>query len=266
MCYKTTFTEIQSSAAEAISEPASKFPNTVSAGLVFLQAKTLRTMPDTAQIPTTPADKSPSAATSETPATGPTGRSVQVTFSFEITGVQLTPTFEMGALTVRPASRLVTVRLDLHPQSQPTKDLHVSFEAAKIQPVRGTLGTLRMLPSQKQTPVANGSHSFALAGLQVVPNFKAAPVQLTPSNPAQATVFVTVPCEISLVEFSPLFEIASVIFNSSSKRVFLQLPGTRPGGEEGTRVCEIANLEITESGEISTMQLDLLAPADASVT
>jgi hypothetical protein len=146
--------------------------------------------------------------------------------------------------------------LDLH--SQPTKNLQVSFEAAKIQPVGGTLGTLRMLPSDQQRPVASGSRSFAPAGLQVVPNFEAAPGQLTPSQPAQATVFVTVPCEISILEFSPLFEIASVILNSRSKRVFVQLPGTRPGGEEGARVFEIANLEVTESGEISTMQLNLL--------
>jgi hypothetical protein len=146
--------------------------------------------------------------------------------------------------------------LDLH--SQPTKNLQVSFEAAKIQPVGGTLGTLRMLPSDQQRPVASGSRSFAPAGLQVVPNFEAAPGQLTPSQPAQATVFVTVPCEISILEFSPLFEIASVILNSRSKRVFVQLPGTRPGGEDGARVFEIANLEVTESGEISTMQLNLL--------
>src|SRR5262249_15929073 len=163
--------DIQSSAAEAISEPASKFPNAVSAGPVFPQPKTLRTMPDTAQIPSAPVDKLPSATTPETPATGPTGMSVQVTFSFEITGVQLTPSFEMGALTVRPVSRLVTIGLGPHLQSKSTKDIPVSFEAAKIQPVGGTLGTLRMFPSQKQRPVANGSHSFAPAGLQLVPNF-----------------------------------------------------------------------------------------------
>jgi len=167
---------------------------------------------------------------------------------------------------VRPASRLVMMRLALHLQSQPTKNLQVSFEAAKIQPVGGTLGTLRMLPFKQQRPVANGSHSSAPAGLQVVPNFEAAQVQLTPSEPAQATVFVTVPCEISIVEFSPLFEIASVILNSSCKRVFVQLPGTSPGGEETARVFEIANLELTESGDISTMQLNLLGPAEASVT
>jgi len=258
--YETIFAEIQSFAAEAIPELPSKFANGVSVGPVFPQLQTLPTIPDTSQIPTFPVDKSPSDATPETPPTGPTGTSVQVTFSFEITGVQLAPTFEMGALTVRLASRLVAMRWPLHLESQSTKDLHVSFEVVKIQPVGDTLGILRMIPSERQGPFANGSHSFAPVGLQVVPNFKAGPVQLTPSHPAQAAVFVTIPCEISLVEFSPLLEIASVIFNSSSKRLLLQLAGARPGGKERTRVCEIANLEITESGEISTMQLDLLAP------
>jgi Protein of unknown function (DUF2934). len=258
---ETTSTEIQSSAAEAILEPASNFPNAASAERVFPQTTTLPTMPYTTQIPTAPVDKSPSAAVAKTPPAGPAGTSVHVTFSFEITAVQMTPTFKMGGLTVRPASKLVTMRLAPHLDSQPT-----SFEAAKIQPVGGTLGTLRMLPSQQQRPVANGSRSFAATGLQVAPNFDAAPVQLTPSQPAQATVFVTVPCEISKVEFSPSFEIASVILNSSSKQVSVQLPGTGAGGEEGSPALEIANLELTESGEISTMQLNLPDPADASVT
>jgi hypothetical protein len=265
MCYETTFTEIQSSPAEAIPEPASNFQNTVSADPVFPQTTTLPAMPDTAQIPATPTNKSPSAVMAKAPPTGPTGTSVQLTFSFEITAVQLTPTFEMDALTVRPASRLVTMSLAPYLQSQAIKDLQVSFETAKIQPVGGTLGTLRMLPSEQQRPVANSSHSFAPAGLQLVPNFKAETGQLTPSHPAQATVFVTVPCEISMVEFSPLFEIASVIFNSSSKRLFVQLPGAPPGGGEGTRVCEIANLEISESGQISMMQLKLLDRTDPSL-
>jgi hypothetical protein len=267
MPYETTSTEIQSSAAEAIPEPASNSPNAVSAEPVFPQTTTLPTMLNSRQIQTAPVDKSPSAVMAKTPPpTGPAGTSVDVTFSFEITAVQLTPTFEMGALTVRPASRLVTMRLALHLHSQPTENLQVSFEAAKIQPAGGTLGTLWMLPSKQQRPVANGSRSFAPAELQVVPNFEAAPVQLTPSQPAQATVLVTVPCEINIVELSPLFEIASVILNSSCKRVFVQLPGTRPRGEETVRVFEIANLELTESGEISTMQLNLLGPADASLT
>ena len=99
---ETTSTEIQSSAAEAIPETASNFPNAASAEPVFPQTTTLPTMPDTTQIPTAPVDKSPSAVTAKTPPAGPAGTSVHVTFSFEITAVQLTPTFKNGWLDSAP--------------------------------------------------------------------------------------------------------------------------------------------------------------------
>jgi len=255
MAYETSSAHIQSFAAEAIPEPTSNFPHDVFAEPVLPQTTTLPTIPKAPQIPTTSVEKSPSGIMAETPPGGAAGTSVHVTFSCEITAVRLTPTLEMDALTVRPASRLVTMHLALQPHSQTTEDLQVSFEAAKIQPIGGTLGTLRILPSAQQRPMANGSPSLEAAGLQLVPNFDAAPLQLTPSQPAQATLFVIVPCEISIVEFSPLFEIASIILNSSSKRVFVQWPGTSPGGEAGDRALEIADLQLTESGQISTMQL-----------
>src|SRR5262249_4285671 len=256
---------IKSSAAEAIPEPASNFPNDASAEAVLPQTTTLPTIPSTTQIPTTPVDKSPSGATIKTPSGGAAGTSLHAMFSCEITAIQLTPTFEMDALTVRPSSDLVTMHLALQPHSQTTENLQVRFEAEKIEPIGSTLGTLRMLPSAQRKPVANDSPSLGAAGLQLVPNFEDAPLQLTPAQPTQETVFVIVPCEINIVEFSPLFEIASIILNSSSKRLFVQWTGSRPGGEAGVRVFQIANLELTENGQISTMQLKLLDPADASV-
>jgi hypothetical protein len=78
-----------------------------------------------------------------------------------------------------------------------------------------------------------GMPSFAVAGLQVVPNSETAPVQLTPSQQGRASVFITVPFQISTLEFSPSFETASVILNSNSKQVVVQLPGAGPGPVEG---------------------------------
>ena len=103
-----------------------------------------------------------------------------------------------------------------------------------------------------------GMPSFAVAGLQVVPNSETAPVQLTPSPQGRASVFVTVPFQISTLEFSPTLEIGSVTLNSNSKQVVVQLPGTGPGPVEGAPMFEIANLELNEGGEIVTMQLNLL--------
>src|SRR5207249_10530440 len=66
------------------------------------------------------------------------------------------------------------------------------------------------------------------------------------------------PFQISALEFSPSLEIASVILNSNSKQVIVQLPGAGASPAEGAPMFEIANLELTEHGEIAMVQLNLL--------
>jgi Flp pilus assembly protein TadD len=250
-------TAIKSSVAEAVTKPASNLPAAISTEPVFPQTTTPATMPETTEIPTAPANK-PSPATVAKPQPAATMQtSVQLTFSFEIAAVQLTSSFKMGVLKVRPISKLVTMRLPASQQPQLGVNLQVSFEIAKVQPLGGALGTIRMIPSQ-QRPTTTGSSSFSVAGLQVVPNFETAPVQLTPSQQGRASVFVTVPFQITTIEFSPSLEIAAVVLNSNSKQVRVQLPGAGPNQSEGPAMFEIANLELNESGDIGTMQLNLL--------
>jgi len=256
--YETTSAATQSPVAETVAEPASGLPATIFTEPVFPQTTTPAKMPETTQIPTAPIDKRPSAAVAKPQPAATMQTSVQLTFSFEIAAMQLTSSFRMGVLKVRPISKLVTMRLPAPQQPQPALNLQVSFEVAKVQPVGGALGTIRMIPSQQQRQTATGSPSFAVAGLQVVPNFETAPVQLTPSQQGRASVFITVPFQITTIEFSPSLEIASVVLNSNSKQVIVQLPGAGPSPAEGPPVFEIANLQLAESGEIGIMQLNLL--------
>jgi hypothetical protein len=97
-----------------------------------------------------------------------------------------------------------------------------------------------------------------VAGLQLVPNGEATPVQLTPSQQGQAAVFVTVPCQITTIEFSSLFEIASVVLNSSSKQVLAQLPGAGASPAGGPLLFEIADLQLSEGGDAGMIELNLL--------
>ena len=224
---------------------------------VFPQTTTPAIMPETTQIPTAPVNKAPAppmAKPQQPPAAMQT--SVQLTFSFEIASMQLTPSFKMGALKVRPISKLVTMRLPSPQQPQSALNLQVSFEVAKIQPTSGALGRLRMVPSQQQRPTPGGLPSFAVAGLQVVPNSETAPVQLTPSQQGRASVLVTVPFQITTLEFAPSLEIASVILNSNSKQVAVQLPGAGPSPADGAPMFEIANLELGENGDIAMLHLN----------
>ena len=263
---RESFTEREAPVNEVIAERASDFqpPPAVPVRPVFPQPTTPATMTETTQTPPAPIAKAPAPPVPKpqpqapVPAAG-MQTSVQLTFSFEIAAMQLTPSFKMGVLKVRPISKLVTMRLPSPQRAQSPLNLQVAFEVVKIQPVAGALGTIRVVPSQQQRPAMGGMPSFAVAGLQVVPNSETAPVQLTPSSQGRASVLITVPFQISTLEFSPTLEIGSVMLNSTSKQVVVQLPGTGPGPVEGAPMFEIANLELNEGGEIVMMQLNLLS-------
>jgi tetratricopeptide (TPR) repeat protein len=264
---RESFAEREAPVSEVIAEHASDFQPSPAIPVqpVFPKTTIPATMPETTQTPPAPIAKAPAPPVPKpqpqpqapVPAAG-MQTSVQLTFSFEITAMQLTPSFKMGVLKVRPISKLVTMRLPSPQRAQSPLNLQVAFEVVKIQPVAGALGTLRVVPSQQQRPAMGGMPSFAVAGLQIVPNSETAPVQLTPSPQGRASVFVTVPFQISTLEFSPTLEIGSVTLNSNSKQVIVQLPGTGPGPVEGAPMFEIANLELNEGGEIVMMQLNLL--------
>jgi tetratricopeptide (TPR) repeat protein len=254
--YEAVPTPVGSSLPEAIVDVAAHSPKAISTEPVVPQITTPPTMPETTQIPTAPATKPAPTAAAKPQPVGAAQTSVQLTFSFEIAALQLTSNFRMSVLRVHPTSKVVTMRLP--PSAQSALNLQVNFEIAKIQPSGGALGTIRMLPSQHQRVTAGTSPSFTVAGLQVVPNFEIAPVQLTPSQQGQAAVLVTVPFQIISIEFSPSLEIAAVVLNSASKQVVVQLPAAASGPGEGAPIFEIANLQLTESGDITMMQLNSL--------
>src|SRR2546421_6558900 len=211
-------------------------------------------MPEPIQIPTAPAMRGGA------PQAGAMQTAVQLSFAFEIASMQLTPTFKMGALQLRPASKIVTMRL-AGSAPQPAMNLPVTFGIARIQPAGGTLGSVRLTPSQQQRPTVVGSPSFTVGGLHLVSDFAAAPLQLTPSQQGQATVQVVAPFQIATVEFSPSFEISSIVLNSNSKQVSVQMPTAGGAPVEGAPMFEISNLQLTGSGEIGMMQLNLLGQA-----
>jgi Flp pilus assembly protein TadD len=181
---------------------------------------------------------------------------VQLTFSFEIASMQLTPSFKMGALQLKPTSKIVTMRLAPSQQPQPAMNLQVTFEIATVQGAGGGIGQIRLTPSQQQRPSVISSPAFNIAGLQLLSGSDSGAVQITPSQQGQASVHVTGKFQIATVEFSPSFEIASLVLNATSKSVSVQLPGAGPSAVEGAPVFEIANVQITGNGEIGMMQLN----------
>jgi hypothetical protein len=234
----------------------------------FAQQPTpIETMPETVQTPTAPVIRTsggPTQPANTAPApqaaAGGMHTAVQITLSCEIASMQLTPTFKMGALQLRPISKVVTMRLASSPQQQQAAmNLQVNFEIAKIQAAAGSLGQLRVNPSQQQKPATLATPSFNISGLQLVSGFESAPLQLTPSHQAQTSVHLTAAFQITSVEFSAAFEIADIILNSTSKTVAVQLPGMGAPSLENAPMFEITNVQMADNGEIAMLQLNPVA-------
>ena len=230
-------------------------PNAISNEPVSSRTTTPLIMPEQAEPTEVPAVDTPRPVpAAHTP--------VQLTFSFEIISVQLTPTFKVRALHVRPASKIVTMRLT---QSQhPQHEMHpqVAFEIVEIQSADSGLGTVRLIKSQhqRQQPVAIASPSFEAAALQPVLSSEGpSVVQLAPSEQGQARVQVTADFQMAKVEFSSRFEITAVVLNSTSKHVSVHLAGADPSAIEEGRLFDIANDRLTGSGDSEILKLDAVS-------
>jgi Flp pilus assembly protein TadD len=236
-------------------ESPSFAPQVISTEPLAQQPTTPATMPEPTQ--TTPAIRTApmtGGAPQSQPASG-MHTAVQLTFSFEIASMQLTPSFKMGALQLKPTSKIVTMRLAPSQQPQPAMNLQVTFEISTIQLSGNAIGMIRLTPSQQQRPGVINSPAFNVAGLQLLSGAESGAVQITPSQQGQASVHVTGRFQIATVEFSPSFEIASIVLNSTSKNVSVQLPGAGPSAVEGAPVFEVSNVQLAGNGEIGIMQL-----------
>jgi hypothetical protein len=183
-----------------------------------------------------------------------TQTAVELTFSFAIASMQLTPTFRIGTMQLRPISDVVTMRLSPSEHSQSGWNFQTTFEIAEIEPIVGGFGTMRLTPSHRDRPSSTGPPSFAVAGLQVGSNGEPAPIQVMPAQ--EASALVTGRFQIASIEFSPFFDLACIVFNSSGRDVTVQFPGVQ-SVEEVVRF-EVIHLQLGSSGEIGMLQLNLL--------
>jgi len=211
-----------------------------------LQPTTPYPMPETTITPVAPVARPSSTMSVQQPAGG-MHTAVQLTFSLEIASMQLTPTFKMSGLQLKPTSKVVSMRLAPSQDPQPPMNLQVTFEVARIDLSGGTIGTVRLSPSGREKPAVLSSPSFAISGLELVAGAGAAPVQLTPSHQEQASVHLTAHFQIAAIEFTPLFEISAIVLNSTSRDVFMQLPGSGPTSIDSAPVFKMENVQLNGS-------------------
>lgn len=218
-------------------------------------------MPETTITPVAPAARPSASTMSVQQPAGGMHTAVQLTFSLEIASMQLTPTFKMSGLQLKPTSKVVSMRLAPSQDPQPPMNLQVTFEVAQIDLSGGTIGTVRLSPSGREKPAVLSSPSFAISGLELVSGAGAAPVQLTPLHQEQASVHLTAHFQIAAIEFTPMFEIAAIVLNATSRDVFMQLPGSGPTSIDSAPVFKMENVQLNGT-DIGLIQV---VPAVASL-
>jgi hypothetical protein len=187
---------------------------------------------------------------------------VQVTFSLEIASMRLTPAFKTSGLQLKPTSKVVSMRFAPSQDLQPPMNLQVTFEVGRIDLSNGSIGAMRLSPSLQQTPAIRNSSAFAISGSEFVSGSGGAPVQLTPHHQDQASVHLTAEFQIGGIEFTPLFEISTIVLNATSRRVSIQLPG--PGPVEGAPIFEIENVQLGPGNELGLIQVAVGEPGGGS--
>lgn len=199
-----------------------------------------------------PAQPAPSPAVSLQPRAGNGHTEVQLTFSLEITSMQITPTFKLNDLHLKPTSKVVSMRLA---SPQDPMNLQATFELAKIELSGESFGNVHLAPTTQQRPDVLNSSSIAISGLEFVAGEGAAPLQLTPSHQEQASVQLTAEFQIAAIEFTPLFEISTIVLNATSKKVSMQLPGSGPSSIASAPVFEIENVQLGSGNDLSMIQV-----------
>lgn len=165
--------------------------------------------------------------------------------------MQLTPTFKMSGLQLKPTSKVVSMRLaPLQDPEPPPMNLQVTFEVAKIDLVGGTIATIRLVPSAREKPAVLSSPSFAISGFQLVSGAGPPSVQVTPSHQEQASVYLTAHFQIAAIEFTPLFEISSIVLKATTRNVFMQLPSSGPSSIDSAPGFEIESVELAANGTL----------------
>jgi predicted Zn-dependent protease len=180
----------------------------------------------------------------------------QLTFSLEIASMQLTSTMKMSRLHLKPLSKVVSVRFGSTQDPEPPMDFDVPFEIARIDLSNGTIDSVRLVPSALRESAASSGPFLAISSLEFLPSQRAAPVHLTPSHQERASVQLTAEFRIAAVEFAPLFEIAAIVLNASSRKVSMQLPGA----VDNVAVCEIENVQLGADDEMALIMVTLSRP------
>jgi DNA-binding response OmpR family regulator len=229
------------SAGPAPTAPPPEAPPTPSAPLVMTPPQAAAPPPAPAPLPEPENPPAGSVATEQ--------REVTAIISCEVVSVQLAPDFRMGAMQLKPAEGIVTVRMDASGGSialPPDKD----FRMAVVQlSAERTIATLRVIPAARGLHQTPSGGDFAVDRVSAEPTTAGRQMQLTGMQGAAMRVQLIAPFQLLTVELSVDFEVAAIVLQSHSNGVRVQT------GDSSAVAMQfyVHNVQLDDAGRLASL-------------
>ena len=181
----------------------------------------------------------------------------QLTLGFEITSLQLTPFFKLGAVQIRPLSNIVSLHLIASQATDNPLAAGISFQIVTVDlddtaHIRSLL--LKPLPNAQQAAVP--SPKLQVDAVQITQASEGAPITISSSDQTSTAVQLLANFTIAAMDFTPSFEIGSLRLEPTSNSVLLRLaPSQRPAALDLPPSFEVANVQLGGDAQIAGMRL-----------
>lgn len=186
--------------------------------------------------------------------------SVALTLAFEIAGLQLTSSFRVSTVQIRPRSRLAVLKLS--GGGAPALPADVSFELNSVKlSEAGQVATWMLRPLRDAEPSlepqirpeAPEQPLLIVGGVEVtaVP----APIAVTAAVAGATAIQVVAETHVAALEFSPDFEVQGVRLDSDSTTFLLRLANPDDGALALPPAFTVTHVDVTTAGQISLITL-----------
>ena len=187
----------------------------------------------------------------------PSGRaSAQITLGFEITSLQLTPFFKLGAVQLRSLSNIVSLHLIASQSAENPLAAGISFQIETVELDDSShIRSILLKPLGQSQPTATPQPKLQVENVKIGSGSEGA-IEVTSSQQTSTAVQMLATFTIAAMDFTPSFEIGSLRLEPTSNSVMLRLaPSSRPTALDLPPSFEVSTVSLEGSAQLATVRL-----------
>lgn len=182
--------------------------------------------------------------------------SAQITLGFEITSLQLTPFFKLGAVQLRSLSNIVSLHLIASQSAENPLAAGISFQIETVDLDESShIKSILLKPLGQSTPTATPQPKLQVENVKLGTGNEGA-IEITSSQQTSTAVQMLATFTIAAMDFTPSFEIGSLRLEPNSNTVMLRLaPSSKPTALDLPPSFEVSTVSLEGSAQLANVRL-----------